>query len=715
MLELLKKLNEMRRDFFASPSRAYPFWFFVFLFIAIGYYFGQVVPAEKSRILERDFSILASASDQFRNLVQSHSDILEAEIDREQRRKDTDDEKDRGLLSIPAYLNMRAQSVDLFVSCPEDSIGQAQDQNPNASTKRSDQNQNHSAASGKPDRSHDLGALSNTTRLMRLATLGSEESSLVAESHFSVNRGVRERILCIQTSTATIIDRVFANNRERFEGLALALSTGSIVYQHSQNDFRLTDIGTLLEKAYDPTRQGKAPLPWTTSPDKTTTPPHVGSESLSGSANWRDVGYTTLIDAELGDKQYKLLVQPVPLPLELKGSSRQYEHATLSLVGVVSSERLESEARHLPPPTVSSIVGVLALAMLMFWPLLKLRKMSPSDGLSRLELWLLAGTLLLATSLSCLLVIDFLANNEQGVLDERLDWLADQVNANLVVELNRILNLLEGAPSCISAVDSKAKNMVPYARLFDSPEDNCKAKLAIATYPWLDQIAWMNDQGDQIVKWAAGKQTTRPTNMSRLEGFVDVQNKELWTLRSLSGVQRQFILAPIDSPNTGSYLPLVWEPSSDKGLNTVVLSSFLLSLINPTLPPDFGFEVVDDQGEIQFQSEGSKLPRESIFKRVSSEDLLRDAIRRTEIKTFTTGYLDGSVRMHARPLGYIVRKPLLKGQEVLLDNKEREPQLYIVGHNWTLITWYRLESRKRLITDVMSLSQACLPVYYIYT
>jgi len=225
----------------------------------------------------------------------------------------------------------------------------------------------------------------------------------------------------------------------------------------------------------------------------------------------------------------------------------------------------------------------------------------------------------------------------------------------------------------------------------------------------------MNDQGDQIVKWAAGKQTTRPTNMSRLEGFVDVQNKELWTLRSLSGVQRQFILAPIDSPNTGSYLPLVWEPSSDKGLNTVVLSSFLLSLINPTLPPDFGFEVVDDQGEIQFQSEGSKLPRESIFKRVSSEDLLRDAIRRTEIKTFTTGYLDGSVRMHARPLGYIVRKPLLKGQEVLLDNKEREPQLYIVGHNWTLITWYRLESRKRLITDVMSLSQACLPVYYIYT
>jgi len=675
MFNTLQRLNQARIDFFSSPARSYPFAFFAVLALLIAYYFASVVPRAQRRIIERDFRILATASDQMRLLVENYVLVLQTMVDRENTdRKRTDDIETLNALSQDPH--------QLFVDCEEN---------------------------------YDKNRGSGT--ILRIASHAAEEAMRVEyrpaadtthpQSPSAGQSDNKAQVLCLEIPsdyTQSIVDSIVQKHPDRFESAALALSDGRILYQRARDGFRLNNIGSLLERQFDAELNDKVQAQYslsvanTSSDDKNILPLSLRE------ADWREVSFTGIISTEVGNQRYRLLIQPVHLQLHAEAATSSAEHRpTLSflLIGVLSSDKLESAARSPEPSTIGWVVGVVSLALLTVWPVLKVWKMSATDYLTRKETVYLSFSLIAAISLGTLLGLDQLIRGDTKDIERQLVNLSDAVQSHLSREVEQVLELIDSANSSTLLHDNiKSSRTTRYEEVSDLLSRPDVGQVLLNKYPWFDQVAWLNKQGDQIVKWASKSRVTPQTAMRSYDFFVKVRQGDVWSLVDGNSTT-PFLLTAIDSPNTAAYLPIVVKPllgpTSIQPAETAIVSTFLLSLNNPVLPPNFGFAIVDDQGDVKFQSDAARNDRENMLNRVDSPSILRSAMSARSDSIIDTTYLDSHVIMNVRPLSGM------------------QPQKALIYRcPWTLITWYSMDAREAFIIRVFGLSFACLSFYFAY-
>lgn len=426
-------------------------------------------------------------------------------------------------------------------------------------------------------------------------------------------------------------------------------------------------------------------------------------------ADWRQVSYTALVEAQFETDRYKLLIQPIPLPVRLRGlgqsTHEQEPQVALLLIGVVSQDKLASEARRDPLPDVSPFAILLFLALLALWPVLKVWKMAPTDGFKIRELLFLACSLLGAVALVTLVTLYELTNHairndHSSVINAQLDNLAHDVDLNLAKEIANAMAALEaasGSPMLKNDL-SEVQEKEPHYRTRNSILSPATSRELVSNYPWLDQLAWANADGDQLVKWSTGQFPTRRISFREFDFFPKLDAKDLWTLATAdeSLPHRQFLFAPINSPLTGRYLPIILHPHEIPNVDRkfavkfAAVSSYLVSVTNAIMPPNFGFAVIDEHGVVQFHSDALRNIGENLVTRIQPATELQRVILERDPKQFNVRYLDGQVRMHATPLHYILHCP------------------------WTLVTWYELHDYDLFMAKVFGQAMLLTIVYLLY-
>ena len=119
-------------------------------------------------------------------------------------------------------------------------------------------------------------------------------------------------------------------------------------------------------------------------------------------------------------------------------------------------------------------------------------------------------------------------------------------------------------------------------------------------------------------------------NLSKRAYFVNARDRILWTLpHKRDEPLRQFAMQSIRSWVDGSHAIGFSVPLFPKNEDAEVISMVtkLNSVMDPLLPPGYGFCIIDESGEAWFHSETKRNTQENFIDEADKDDKIIAAIR----------------------------------------------------------------------------------------
>jgi hypothetical protein len=409
-----------------------------------------------------------------------------------------------------------------------------------------------------------------------------------------------------------IRDRLSGIGEDYFDDVLIARTTGEVLFQRSL-DNRISNLNTLISNGVSP----ETSTPQTDANSKSPTPKGIlPFLMISGSSSVRSV--------KVGGEDYNLFLQPFRLT---SAGTDATDEGRVVLCGLWRTERLNSDSFALPYSYVVWFALICVAAGSFLWPILKIKFMNKAERLRRSQGWLLGLSMFLGVSSVTLMVLNCSYNSwVQNQIDSDLRTLAAQIQKNVNSELKMALdqldslNMKELLQDSTSERDSSkfpAKMKVNY---FEDYESALK-------YPFVD-IAFLTDEkGNQIFKYTIDRFSTPQTQVNDSPFFQDIAAGQVNRLATLDK-KNYYSLQALFSPNTGLFSTVVATPidfrSGKRG--TQALSFRPLSLVDPVLPADFGFAILNREGNVLFHSNSLRNISENFIEECKEPAALQAAI-----------------------------------------------------------------------------------------
>jgi hypothetical protein len=394
--------------------------------------------------------------------------------------------------------------------------------------------------------------------------------------------------------------------------------------------------------------------------------------------NWSN----RLVEIELGGAHYQAFLQPLQLSFV---TGQKIEKRKWLVCGLVRADRFLSESLLIPTPVLFGFL-FLILAATFTWPFLNLWFLGLRERLSVSDVLFLAFSLLIGSALFPLLLLDGYAYwGLATTRDQQLKNFADNLHEHFQTELDNIdqqlmaistdppqrssqLDLSFQATSILSLGDlqydisssvemrggmDKATFWIPQKSYADSP------------YPYFDSVFWIDSEGAQRSKWAVQTQATPLINVYDRDYFRSIF--QCWSrVRRRDGKTVHFYVDPIYSWNTGENLTVYsvpMEEPSDFSLTcpsasyrgsvkpaVAALVTRPLSLIQPVIPPGFGYAVFTDDGSVSFHSDYRRNLQENFFAESRHNDRLRSVVFGHSSELIDAQYRGKPHRLYVRPI-----------------------------------------------------------------
>jgi hypothetical protein len=421
---------------------------------------------------------------------------------------------------------------------------------------------------------------------------------------------------------------------EYFDDILIADQQGQVLFQKSP-DNRIIDLGHLESllahsEASQPgdgaggsSENGKPQAPEKAAPQRSRW------MALSESSN--------VVPVTLAGDSYKLFFEP----FQLSSDGRPRERVVLC--GLWRVERLSSDSFALPYSTVIWF-GLICVATGCFlWPFLKINYMNRTERLRRRDGWLLVLTMLLGTASVTLMILHSAYTSQvETEINDDLDGIAMQVQKNVDTEISSALDQL--------ATLSATRHVEELARKPWGPSRNILRNKApdLESYPYFDLAFWLDGTGQQKVKFTSDDMETPRTPFDEFPHFKNVIAGDHLIGRPArkcsssparptpeSSVRGECIerysLVPKISRNTGRFSTLIFAPFNHSGraveaLHVQALAISPLSLVNPVLPPNFGFAVLDRDGNVLFHSDARRNLSENFIQECKDPSLVQAAL-----------------------------------------------------------------------------------------
>ncbi len=560
------------------------------------YYFVYVA-AQREYLANRNFRSLAVLGAQVQEMISIHGSILEFSADlADSKRKLTHREKD----DLDRFLVVHGEDKSL----PKDVLE-------------------------KEARKDYLKYLAPNFELMEKPVEHPEKPSK-PKSRFEVRRrnGKWELLLTAQTHEGAIKD--YAGSLEidgmlkpfvgslPFDDIILVSETGTIVYQSNKAGPRFTTLTSLLQAQPDGSEAkpaGKAADAETESGSKDGETSERTGINPNADRTWRTKS-KHLTDLELAGTRYKLFLQPILVDVYSDEPSQSEPAREWVLCGLQSAKALDWEALSISSTFIIWFTA-LFLAICMSGPVFKVLFMNKRERFRLRELGFLGLFLVLLTSVFTFSGLEAVVFPQNDNTDAQLKLLGDKLSGNIHQELRQMREqLIEWCADDNLRRDFKiAENHevirnTPYPGDPPSPKDSVTPRAT--KYPYVNNAFWTDDDGRQIVKWSTS---------SYLTPMIDISQSRMYTHPKstyLDGKGPPFHFDSVRPPNKLEYLASLTMTTEDcnpallSGIRGDVTggSAFLtaqpLSLIDPILPLDYGFALLDETGLVLFHADKTK-------------------------------------------------------------------------------------------------------------
>jgi len=456
---------------------------------------------------------------------------------------------------------------------------------------------------------------------------------------------------------------------ELFEDIYVARSDGQVIFQRSPGPMRLGNLQALLKRL-----PGAEEKPSRAEGTASQDPAAGGPPSQESWQKVRDA--STLMRVELGGTRYLAFLQPVRLRIQEDSPSRETAGARLVVCGLLPENSFRQRSVGTPSPRNLWLGLAAAVIILLTYPLLKLKLMNDMERLKRWEGVVLAIAIFAGTFPFAPVIQHVLAFYSLQSTQERLEAIALQIDLNLASEVSSALETLDrlrstsayqkklvairkeehaapvkpgaigqegpagpAAPSpCWQADEASAPkkmesitNVLGEQGLMNPPQKLEPASMELAF--------WGDRNGDQRLKIAPYPVTTGPTSLREYSFFRQVLCGPLWHLKGRAPANPQgvneaathkeleFYVASLYSPNTAEYLPVIARKAADPPLAVEAIAMRLTSVMQPVLPPSYGFAIIDARGEVVFHSNISRNLRENLYRAVESAGQMEGAVK----------------------------------------------------------------------------------------
>ncbi len=379
------------------------------------------------------------------------------------------------------------------------------------------------------------------------------------------------------------------------------------------------------------------------------------------------------VTLELAGNEYIVFVQPVRVavtPIRKNASDGVERPLLVTVCALIRKDRLRSEAIALSPQTLV-FIGSLAAFGLFSIPFLKLRFIGPRERMRARDVWLLGNSLLGATALMVLLLMNVYAYQRTlGRLDDALNAfifsVKDQFHDETTVATTQLINSApyltsENIPHEPDATRQGARkspnsligSVLSGARAFDFQD--------------FESLYAMDLEGEQTYKLTSRTLPTVSGKNADRDYFTGaltrpyVQSDAKLCSRSDT---RCFFFEAIISRTTGSLLGVYSIPYSMSGRDALLLgadsvpaqrsgviaiTTYLRPVTDAVVPQPFQFLIVNHKGEVTFHHAQAPYTGEHFFESVPGGAALEQAARDTALPDANH---DGNADAKGKPRTY---------------------------------------------------------------
>jgi hypothetical protein len=442
------------------------------------------------------------------------------------------------------------------------------------------------------------------------------------------------------------VQAAFDEYKSSFDDLLVADQAGQVLLQQSVNGPRIADLRPLLESGTDisvkpnafgflSASQTASTSTKSSSADTSADNAKPGKDNKGGPpkpAKLERLSHgSTATRVSIGGHSYFLFAQPTQIAMG--GAPGKTATWPLVIVGLRLASSVEAES-HALPYSVLIWLALCAVVLLGFsWPWFKLQYMSNTERFRPLDGWVLLFTLLLVSAGVMLMLLNgsYLLRSRDAT-DVALQSIARQMKANFAVETSRAFRQLQevrGTPEFQRA----SKDPKDPGLEGNFPIENYRTQ----PYPYFEIAFWADCEGEQLAKVDIRKVATPVVKLDRFPFFQVVKTQIDWDEHNIApgketcppasekqdSVNFSFF-QPIQSPNTNEFAPVLSAPfstaqgpaipsgakaSSEFAIQALVFRP--MSVIDPVLPPGYGFAIIDEGCNILFDSDSFRDMREN--------------------------------------------------------------------------------------------------------
>ena len=308
------------------------------------------------------------------------------------------------------------------------------------------------------------------------------------------------------------------------------------------------------------------------------------------------------------------------------------------ICGLVKSEIINQSKKGMAPWVVILIFMVLSLIILGL-PFIKLKVMSPTEQLTSGNLLNSAISLFLGTSF-IILFIFFVTNAywNRNQNELRLQNLAAEINDSLNTEIANAWNQLDTYDKNGVAITKSGEPLPECAKIL------MKNPLKPYNYPYFDYAFWMDTTGLQTGELTPFPKVEKPSNFSTRDYF---KKPDEWILPGREN--KRFRIESIVSKTSGIVKVALSKRSAIDHM-VIAMTGRFYSIIEPIIPQDYKFCIIDRNGLVWFHSDKLRNLQENFLTECSDDNSLSAVIYANATRTLDLNYYDEPYRIHIKPL-----------------------------------------------------------------
>lgn len=319
-------------------------------------------------------------------------------------------------------------------------------------------------------------------------------------------------------------------------------------------------------------------------------------------------------------------------PYRLYPQSMPFQGEEVVICGLVSNESFDQQRQQVSTVLIL-LISLLVFVILLSFPILKMALMGPYERMQLDDLLLASVTAILGTSLLALLLVDAYGYNGPDRLrrQRQLTMLSEHIESRIVddiLTLNKQLRAYDSLPIC---------DRLMRRNLLSQPDET---GLRPQYYPFFKEIFWVTPDNYLARHWSTSSAEISLINISGRSYYEDLMAGQGWPLPGDSTNGEQFTLASIRTRINGDLAAIVARRSQHSivseqaGKDTllgpdcanqndlvpcdiIMASADLPSIVNPVLPPGFGFVVIDQAGKVLFHADPTRNLQENFLEEVN--------------------------------------------------------------------------------------------------